>query len=500
MTKQEDPINTEAWVNASATAGATESEKYLAYLAKRAFLSLWSYSNVYTDEGRKGHGNGKELCDLLVVFGDDVILFSDKHCEFIPHADINVAWGRWYKRAIEKSAKQLAGAEAWLTRFPDRLFLDPSCNARLPIRLPDVSRRRIHLIAVTRGSAEFAASYWGGGSSGSYILDTSLVLSDHRQSPFRVGWVLPNRRFVHVFDETSLDIVLRELDTASDFVTYLLKKQERFETPGTDFLVLGEEELVAYYLLGFDPKSQAHHFPEAPPDSLVVVGEGYWAKLLASKAYQAWKRENEISYLWDELIEYQNRHIIGGSASILYQDESIELYERAMRMMAQENRVSRRLLGESIYRARNVNKEDKRYTRTIVGGPEKDRAYIIMSLPQPRDCDYDQYREHRQDQLLGYSYGCKLKFKHVREIVGLAFEPNKASTISVDFLVTNCGDAILDSDFEKEIQERLVKDNMWIPEKMKFAFVRNVPFPVTPSWFYSFMQRMIAYVRRLLRK
>ena len=63
--------------------GTTASERYLVRLASHSFLSMWSYANPYTDEGRsKAKGDGKELCDLLVVFGNDIFIFSDKHCEF----------------------------------------------------------------------------------------------------------------------------------------------------------------------------------------------------------------------------------------------------------------------------------------------------------------------------------------------------------------------------------------------------------------------------------
>lgn len=55
--------------------GLTASEKVLADLCGKSFLSLWSYPNLY----RK---SGKELTDLLVVFGDDVIPFADKSCAF----------------------------------------------------------------------------------------------------------------------------------------------------------------------------------------------------------------------------------------------------------------------------------------------------------------------------------------------------------------------------------------------------------------------------------
>ena len=50
-----------AWEKAAAAVGTTDSERVLARLARKAFLSLWSYPNVYTDEGRsRGIGDGKD--------------------------------------------------------------------------------------------------------------------------------------------------------------------------------------------------------------------------------------------------------------------------------------------------------------------------------------------------------------------------------------------------------------------------------------------------------
>ena len=65
--------NATPWERAAESAGMTDAERYLTQLACKAFLSLWSYPNLFTDEGRsKGKGDGKELCDLLVVFGNSV--------------------------------------------------------------------------------------------------------------------------------------------------------------------------------------------------------------------------------------------------------------------------------------------------------------------------------------------------------------------------------------------------------------------------------------------
>ncbi|MCB4361487.1 hypothetical protein [Quatrionicoccus australiensis] len=328
------------------------------------------------------------------------------------------------------------------------------------------------------------------------MLDTQLVLSDHRTSPFRVGWILPNRRFVHVFDETTLDILLGELDTVSDFVAYLTQKHERLTKPGTHFLIPGEEELVALYLRSFNPVQSHHFLPEVPSDAFVVMREGDWTKLLASKPYQTRRRENAISYLWDELIEFQNQHIISGTASSLFGDASPAMYERVMRSMAEEDRLTRRTLGASIDRARSVNKKGKRFTRTVLCGQKGRRAYVIMSLPREPECGYEEYQKLRRGDLLLYSYGCKLRFQNVVEVVGIGFEPSKEDSFSVDYFLATFEQAPLDDDFAEEIRQRLADAEMWKPEQTKFQVLRKAPFPAN----LSIAERISGRLRSMFRR
>src|SRR4051812_34436003 len=94
--------------------GVTTAERYLKRLCDRSFLSLWSYPGLYRDQGGGGgKGDGKELCDLLVVFENYIIIFSDKDCAFPDSGDLERDWCRWYRRAVEHSAKQVWGAERW---------------------------------------------------------------------------------------------------------------------------------------------------------------------------------------------------------------------------------------------------------------------------------------------------------------------------------------------------------------------------------------------------
>lgn len=79
--------------------GVNKSERLLARLCRTSFLSLWAYPNLHTNEGfRDGRGSAKEFTDVLLVFGDDVVLFSDKHVDFNEDKTPEVAWARWYRR------------------------------------------------------------------------------------------------------------------------------------------------------------------------------------------------------------------------------------------------------------------------------------------------------------------------------------------------------------------------------------------------------------------
>jgi hypothetical protein len=101
--------------------GFTPTEKNLAALADKIFLNLWTYPNLFKSDG-------KELCDLLVVCGDDIVIFSDKNIVWPKGDDFGLSWSRWYRRAIEESVAQINGAARYLREHSDELFLDATCK------------------------------------------------------------------------------------------------------------------------------------------------------------------------------------------------------------------------------------------------------------------------------------------------------------------------------------------------------------------------------------
>jgi hypothetical protein len=82
--------------------------------------------------------------------------------------------------------------------------------------------------------------------------------------PFAFGDVDPQGRFVHVFDETALDLVTFEMDTITDFARYL-GERERAIRDETLRYSPSEAELLAMYMTteGADGK---HAFPR--PEAL----------------------------------------------------------------------------------------------------------------------------------------------------------------------------------------------------------------------------------------
>lgn len=474
-----------AWLRTAS--GKTASESKLLQLARSSMLSLWSIPGPYTNEGLAGSGSGKELCDLMVVFGDDVLLFSDKDCAFQQHIDVKVAWSRWYRRAILKSAKQLAGAEGALRRASVQIFTDAACTSKIPLSLPPPERMRVHLIAVAHGSTEATERYWeayGGAriSSGSLMLNTELLGADHEQMPFQVGWPLGRHQFVHVLDDLTLALLMKELDTVADFTDYLIRKAKLFQQSGCQFIVLGEEDLLTAYLTTLG-KDGASRFPDFDAGSTVVITEGSWKKFSKSRPYKARASAASLSYLWDDLIEYQASHMIHGSTEQIFvgrEENRADGSERVLRAMASENRLSRRFLGQTLREGRSISSQRKRFVKTVVQ-PERKRLYCFVFLPFFSDeQSHSDYREFRQYFLHLYCEGALLHFEGAKEIIGIAMAPYDSDIVSVDFMYFDVYDGQISPEDRLQLEEELRAENIW-NANARLRVAKQAPFPRAPS-------------------
>lgn len=407
--------------------GTTPSERYLARLCQSTFLSLWSYPNVFRKQG-----NGKELCDVLVVCGDDIIIFSDKSCEFGESGDIRTDWSRWYRIAIKKSADQLHGAERWIAQHPDRLFLEQACKTPFPLDLVQSRSRRFHLVAVALGAKARCQQALGG--SGSLVLCPDVIGEDHCAKdcrPFFVGEINPNKTFVHIFDDVTLDAILCELDTITDLIAYLRCKEE-FVRSGKLALAAGEENLLACYLADIGESGTHEIIVPAGHDKLVIE-DGHWDNLLSRPEFARKCDANRKSYIWDHLIEDFCAHTVNGTA-IAASTHSVSETEIGLRIMANESRLNRRSLADAWIDRLGTASKTQISIRTVISTKSIDTAYVFLTVPENLD-DENKYRAFRRGYLEKYCFILAWK-RSLKRVVGIATEPGLANELrSHDFLV-----------------------------------------------------------------
>lgn len=448
--------------------GTTPSERYLANLADRAFLNLWSYPNPYRSQKLAGGTDGKELCDLLVVCDPHVIVFSEKDIRWADKP-IDVAWPRWFRKAVSAAANQLKGAERWIKEFPDRIFLDKGCVTPFPLNFPTPDRIHLHRVVVARGAAEACRAHFGGGL-GTLLVMPGIHGSAHATpgakdyTPFAIGDIEPGADFVHVFDEVALDIVLRELDTITDFTDYL-DKRATFLRSGRLIAAHGEEDLLAYYAIRINDHGM-HDFTAPAGKSWdeidgLSLGAGHYADYVSDPQYAAKKRADEISYAWDRLIETFTDHMIGGTSIVLPgYTYSLTNSEMAVRYMAQVNRFMRRGYSEAIIGALETGQKRDVFFRAMLPGPthpEPETAFFFLTLKYLSWMDekggYEKYREFRTFYLQTYAQAMLMKHPHLERIIGIAMEPpNQGRGASEDCVYA------AQSDWSDEDRQRNAED------------------------------------------
>jgi len=368
---------------------------------------------------------GKEVCDLLVVCGRHVLIFSDKFAAYPHSGDAETDWRRWYARTIGKARKQLDGAERWIKEHPERLFTDPTCSQLLPIEFPPASTLELHKVIVARG-ARSRCQEWFGGGSGSLIFTADCHGAER---PFTVGDLDPSGSFIHVLDDTTLDVLFSELSTVSDFVNYLEKK-ERFIRAYPYISVAGEEELLAIYLTRLNPGKE--HDIVLPCDNHeplmgLSILEGFWDDIRGDSKFIRKKMDDDVSYMWDKLITTFTKHLLAGTSTHEPAGVPISEHERGVRYMALLTRIERRMIARTLSEAIAAAPSDKILTRSFKFGsdaPSKETGFVFVQIPKPDFIEsYAEYRKARREYLYRYCFGFAERNRDLKRVIGIATEP-----------------------------------------------------------------------------
>ena len=376
----------------------TPSEKLVDKLGRHSFLSLWCYLKPMKPVGK----GGGEHCDMLVVCDPHVIIIEIKECGVTDSGRIDVDWERWRRSAINKAVGQIYRAERWIKRAKHVIRRDGT--AGLPF--PDISRRQIHRIAVAFGGK--------------------------RKVPFQMGDL--GKGFVHIFDELSLDRVMGELDTIADFIGYIRDK-EIFLNSGKKITITGgEEDLLALYLYN------GRRFPT--DHDRIVVGTDLWDGFTGTEEYKNKKAADANSYIWDRLIEiFHNDFATCG----LEFGNSLEEVDATTRIMAREDRFSRRVLGKAFNEFMGLTSEGKGKIRSRMTASPSGILYVFLA------CKRGTERKDRIAELHARCFVARGLNPEYKTVVGLATERYKEDAgFSLDAL------CLEKPDWTEEDQKKLI--------------------------------------------
>ncbi len=429
--------------------GINDSEKILARLCDEVFLKLWAYPNPYRKQA-------KELCDVLAVFEEHVFIFSIKKISFTNAKTTEIAWNRWKNKAIDESIKQIQKAESWIRNNPEKIFLDAQCTKKFPIPI-DIKNLKIHRIVVAFGAEDACKKDSQNNINGSLAIGYADLRDPTKVSDsiFPFDLILPRDEVIHVLDSYNLDIILNELDTVSDLLWYFEAKERAIK----DYKILrhrGEQELLANYITNFDKSSQKHYIgiKDKAFDS-VDIGEGFWEEFTNSDTYKRRERENEISYLWDNLLQRTLQNALDGT---LRGDGDIFKGESAVFEMAKEPRVSRRVISKAMQEAIDSFPTDTNKMSLNIGDYPSfysDIRYAFLQVIQPPNSDYKKEYRPVRFEMLNIACGViKNRFSHLKKVIGIAVEPPKLNQrTSEDFILLDC------ENWTKERAEYYRKEN-----------------------------------------
>ena len=197
---------------------------------------------------------------------------------------------------------------------------------------------------------------------------------------------------------------MRELDTIADFAKYLADV-ESFLKHDKQVLIMegGHQDLLALYL------TNNRSFPFVA-DKLIIEG-GLWQKIENRPEFIRRKQEDKVSYLWDRIIEEFSLCLQSGILEV--QSEPSET-ENVLRVMASEDRFSRRLLANELLEMQLTTPKTHRRAKIVPALSGVTYVFLI--------CEKDLDRDSRRHELGARCFVARGKFPSSPVVVGIATE------------------------------------------------------------------------------
>ncbi|SOE21225.1 hypothetical protein SAMN06298216_1696 [Spirosomataceae bacterium TFI 002] len=279
-------------------------EDFVNQLAYKSYLKYWCYPNPTDICGDK-----KEICDLLILFRDIAIIISVKNHNF----DGN--YGRYKRKVIDKSSKQLNGAYRKLFASHRDIFIKhPDREAELfePQKYSNVYRLTINV------GEQF----------------------EH----YELGDQTDNKGFINILNRDTFEAIISELDTIKDFVEYLDEREQLLLSgKGLNFNCQ-EKDLLAEFLT--NERKFPFDYSSSNIQEFNLNLSGAWGNYINSEPVRRKKEADKASYFIDKLVK----------TDILKLPDGEVLAKELMYM----GRMDRRMLAKKLFRlvAKYENQDD----------------------------------------------------------------------------------------------------------------------------------------------
>jgi len=205
--------------------------------------------------------------------------------------------------------------------------------------------------------------------------------------------------FVHVFDEKSFFLILRHLDTISDFVRYLTDKEE-FLNRAAVLIEGGEENLLAIYL------HAGRTFPKRA--DFAILHDDLWDGVSSKAEFLAKLDRDQDSYIWDRLIE---SYCIGGFDGDTWRGPTMAEAERTLRVLAKEDRFARRGLGIAFRELLSLSKAGS--VRSRIVSPQLGVTYVFLAYSA------NTHPEDRKKELTARCFASLCRFPNASTVIGI---------------------------------------------------------------------------------
>jgi hypothetical protein len=158
-----------------------------------------------------------------------------------------------------------------------------------------------------------------------------------------------------------------------------------------------------------------------------MFGEGLWEEFQRNPQRVAQIAANEVSYMWDALIEEFNRHAIQGTQYYAV-PAGVDSTEKIIRFMAREPRTRRRMLGKTLAEMLDTTGHTMRRIRVIAPSRPGDPYYALVLFPPFPHRPYDEYRAVRYEHLMAVCLVTRRIYPDAVDIVGISTEAGLDTT------------------------------------------------------------------------